>query len=168
VQRVAQCEWWEMDKQKEKILTLTEKDFRFDFYRGTGAGGQKVNKTASACRCTHVPSGAVGQSQDERVQHVNKKLAFRRCVGSKKFQTWIRLEASAVLMGFVGLEEKIDKSMAERNIKVEQIITFRCDGRNCTSTQEATFLEGEIVKVPLGWKSFDGGIHLCPKCGKEK
>lgn len=104
---------------KEKILTVPTSEFRFDFYRGSGAGGQKRNKTASACRCVHTLSGAVGQSQDERSQIQNKRRAFCRCVESKKFQLWLRMEVAAKLKGFCDFESKIDDMVREENLKIE-------------------------------------------------
>ena len=52
------------------------KDVRLDFYRAQGAGGQHVNKTDSACRATHIPTGIVAQNQDSRDQHSNKAKAI--------------------------------------------------------------------------------------------
>ena len=63
-----------------KILleSLTKKDFRIEFYRSSGAGGQHRNKTDSACRITHIETGLSAVSADERKQGQNKKMAFRR------------------------------------------------------------------------------------------
>lgn len=57
---------------------VTKKDLRVDYTKGSGAGGQKRNKTESAVRITHLPTGEVGYAEDERSQTRNKKLAFRR------------------------------------------------------------------------------------------
>lgn len=51
---------------------------RIDFYRGTGAGGQKRNKTSSACRITHTPTGHVASCENHRSQPKNRAEAFRR------------------------------------------------------------------------------------------
>lgn len=93
-----------MKKKKQKIFSLTEKDFEWHFFRGSGNGGQKKQKTSSACRVIHRASGAVGVSQDSRKQHENKELAFKRMTQSKEFQSWMALQRE-IILGNIKYEE---------------------------------------------------------------
>lgn len=115
---------------KQRVVHLTSKDFVVETFKASGKGGQHRNKTESAVRIKHPPSGAVGECSEERSQFQNKKIAFERLVKSEKFQRWIRLEhnrMAGLLPTEKEIEEEVDKmiekDLKNGNIKIEYFET---------------------------------------------
>jgi|HigsolmetaAR206D_1030411.scaffolds.fasta_scaffold00003_8 protein subunit release factor B len=105
--------------KKELLFSVSKKDFRIDTFRAGGKGGQKQNKTSSGVRVTHIESGAVGESREERSQHQNRKIAFLRCVESDTFKKWHKRKCAELLGQKARIEEAVERAMAPKNLKVE-------------------------------------------------
>ena len=103
------------------LFSLTAKDFDWDYFRGSGKGGQKRNKTSSSVRCSHRDSGAVGISDDTRSQHKNKRIAFERMAESEKFKVWHKIETSRRLGEDRKIQEYVEEMMKPQFLKVETL-----------------------------------------------
>lgn len=104
---------------KELLFSITKNDFDIQTFRAGGKGGQYQNKTESGVRIIHRASGAVGEARDGRSQSDNKTHAFRRLVASDKFKIWHKLECAKRLGKIVDIEEAVNSSMKEDNIRTE-------------------------------------------------
>jgi len=109
----------DLSKDRKLLFSVGKEDCRWDYYRGSGKGGQKRNKTDSAVRCTHIESKAVGQAEDGRKQSDNKKLAFKRMAATDKFRLWLKMEYSRRTGKEKEIEDAVEKSMHPRNFKVD-------------------------------------------------
>ena len=100
---------------RELLLSVSIHDCRVDTFRSGGKGGQHQNKTESGVRVVHEPSGAVGESREERSQLQNKKKAFRRMVDTAEFKSWIRMQGGRQAK----IEAEVERLMQPRYIKTE-------------------------------------------------
>ena len=97
------------------ILSVNIHDCEVQHFRAGGNGGQKQNKTSSAARVIHHPSGARGECREERSQLQNKKRAFKRMTEDPKFKIWLNKE----LYNYRDIEAELAEEMKPENIKVE-------------------------------------------------
>lgn len=107
------------DEPRKPFFSVTLADCEVEFFRAGGNGGQKVNKTSSACRVRHVPSGAVAECREERSQSVNKQRAFAKMAESSRFQAWLRIEVARREGTLREVDARVERAMEPRNIRVE-------------------------------------------------
>lgn len=100
---------------RELAFSVTLADCRVDTFRSGGNGGQNQNKRDTGVRIVHPPSGAVGESRQERSQLQNKKLAFRRMTETPKFKAWVKRQIGADTLNKIA----VDREMWPVNLKTE-------------------------------------------------
>lgn len=124
-------------------IQINPADLRVDTYRASGAGGQHVNRTDSAVRITHIPSGVVVQSQNDRSQHKNRDQAMKQ-LRAKLYELEMRKRA----------EEKQSQESLKRDIGWgSQIRSYVLDDARIKDLR--TGVETHNVQAVL-----DGGINL--------
>lgn len=106
-------------QDKQLLFSVFKKDLRIDYYKGTGSGGQKKNKTENCCRITHLQSGAVGKSEEGRSKEYNKKLALERMVATEEFQKWYKVKVAEKLGVTAKIEEEVNRLMSKNNLLIE-------------------------------------------------
>ena len=113
--------------KKELLFSLTRADFDFTYFCAGGPGGQKQNKTASACRVKHEPSGAVAESRVHREQLQNKRAAWKKCVDLPVFQLWLKRKIARDNLS--AQERKTQDDKIKRDLASDRVQTeFRVDG----------------------------------------
>lgn len=103
---------------KEKLFTITKKDFEVQTFRSGGKGGQHQNKTDSGVRIIHRESGARGECRNHRHQHMNKKEALLRLTETSEFKVWLNRKALEIIEG-KKIEEKVEEMVKPENLKIE-------------------------------------------------
>jgi peptide chain release factor 1 len=130
---------------EEVDLQINPSDLRIDTYRSSGPGGQHMQKTDSAVRITHIPTGAVVACQDERSQLKNKTKAMR-ILRAKLLDLKIEAEAkkiSAERKGQIGTGDRSEK-IRTYNFPDRRVTDHRI---NFTSHQLEAILEGEMDEL---------------------
>lgn len=108
--------------EKKLLFSITASDCEWSYTKGTGAGGQKRNKTSSAVHCKHPPSGARGYAEDSRSQLDNKRLAFERMANTPEFKKWHQIETMKRMGVLSQIEDEVKRQLEK--VKVE----IRVDG----------------------------------------
>jgi peptide chain release factor 1 len=130
-------------------IDISASDLRVDTYRASGAGGQHVNKTDSAVRLTHLPTGIVVECQDERSQHKNKARAMSLLAARLKDAELTRreTETAALRRGLVGSGDRSER-IRTYNFPQGRVTDHRV---NIKLNKLAEVLEGDLddLIVPL-------------------
>ena len=138
-------------------LDINPDDLRIDTYRSSGAGGQHINKTSSAVRITHLPTGVVVQCQNERSQHSNKDKAMQMLKGKLMM---LKKEANAEKLSDIRGEVKEIGWGSQIRSYVMQPYTMVKDHRTGEETGNVdAVLDGDLDKMMtayLKWKSLGG------------
>jgi peptide chain release factor 1 len=133
------------EPDEAEAITLNPADLRIDTFRASGAGGQHVNKTDSAVRVVHLPTGMVAECQDGRSQHANKARALQ--VLQARLQEKERSERSArdaaTRKGLIGSGDRSDR-IRTYNFPQGRLTDHRI---NLTLYKLALVMEGELQDV---------------------
>ncbi|HOF33796.1 MAG TPA: peptide chain release factor 1 [Spirochaetota bacterium] len=142
-----------MPEAEESDVNIRTEDLRIDVYRSSGSGGQHVNTTDSAVRITHIPSGLVVTSQDERSQIKNKAKALR-VLRTRLFEVQDQKRRET--------ESKLRKSQVGSGDRSERIRTYNFPQSRVTDHRIGvtlynleTFLNGEMHQIIKSLKEFE-------------
>ena len=133
--------------QTDTEVEISEDDLKIDVYRASGAGGQHVNKTNSAIRITHIPTGIIVTCQNERSQHKNREVALRQL--KSKLLVLMEREHKERIEDLRGVQTDIAWGSQIRNYVLHpyQLIKDLRSGYETGNTQRV--LDGDLN--PLIW-----------------
>ncbi len=135
-------------------IDLDESDIRIDTYRASGAGGQHVNKTESAVRMTHIPSGIVVQCQNERSQHKNRAAAMK--VLKARLYEKARLEKEAAASSLRGEQKNIGFGSQIRSYTLNPTQRIKDHRTNFEIGNVGPVLDGDLdalIRAALLWRA---------------
>ena len=146
----------EPDETEE--IQLNPADLRIDTFRASGAGGQHVNKTDSAIRITHLPTGTVAECQDDRSQHRNKAKAMSVLVARirEKDRSERAAKDAATRKGLIGTGDRSDR-IRTYNFPQGRLTDHRI---NLTLYKLQSILEGDLNEVTAALQAAQAAEQL--------
>ena len=139
-------------------ITINPADLRIDTYRASGAGGQHINKTDSAVRITHLPTGIVAECQDGRSQHSNKAQALKVLTARiiEKDRSERAAKDAAERKGLIGSGDRSDR-IRTYNFPQGRLTDHRI---NLTLYKLLTVMEGELDDVVQALQAYEAAEQL--------
>ena len=136
------------EPDEAQAVQINPADLRIDTYRASGAGGQHVNKTDSAVRITHIPTGIVAECQDDRSQHRNKAKAMQVLAAriKEKERSERAAKEAATRKGLIGSGDRSDR-IRTYNFPQGRVTDHRI---NMTLYKLAFVMEGELDELIEG------------------
>lgn len=141
------------DIEEDINIEINDDDIRIDTYRSSGAGGQHINKTSSAIRITHFPTGIVVQCQNERSQHMNKDKAMQML--KAKLYMRKQQENEAKLSGIRGEVSEIGWGNQIRSYVMQPYTMVKDHRTNEETGNVDAVMDGSIdafINAYLKWK----------------
>lgn len=141
-------------------VNIRREDLRIDVFRASGAGGQHINKTESAVRITHLPTGTVSECQEGRSQIQNKEIAMQRLYNRIKDtqQAAHHSEQAAKRKSLVGSGDRSDK-IRTYNFPQNRVTDHRLEGDNKNFNLDKV-IEGDIEGVLEALRVTDNAMRL--------
>ena len=139
-------------------VTLDPSELRIDTFRASGAGGQHVNKTDSAIRITHLPTGTVAECQDDRSQHRNKAKAMAVLVARlrEKDRSERAAKEAATRKGLIGSGDRSDR-IRTYNFPQGRLTDHRI---NLTLYRLQAILDGDLDEVTAALQAAQSAQQL--------
>lgn len=138
-----------LEPDEDEKIEIDEKDLKIDTYRASGAGGQHVNRTDSAVRITHIPTGTVVACQEERSQHKNREKAMRLLTSriAEEIRRKNQQELSALRQSQVGSGDRSER-IRTYNFPQNRVTDHRID---LTLYKLDRVMEGDLddLTIPL-------------------
>lgn len=145
------------DIEEDLDIEINDDDLRIDTYRSSGAGGQHINKTSSAIRITHLPTGVVVQCQNERSQHMNKDKAMQML--KAKLYLLKQEENAEKLSDIRGDIKDIGWGNQIRSYVMQPYTLVKDHRTNAEVAQTDSVMDGNIdpfINAYLKWLNTDG------------
>ena len=146
------------EPDEQEAIKINPSDLRIDTYRASGAGGQHINKTDSAVRITHLPTGIVAECQDGRSQHSNKAQALKVLTARihEKDRSERAAKDAAERKGLIGTGDRSDR-IRTYNFPQGRLTDHRI---NLTLYKLLTIMEGDLDDVVQALQAFEAAEQL--------